>query len=203
MNHKELGMRLKQSANAGGNFVLVNIDNMYNLLEVLSYFFYKKHHEWAAICFINQNFVCNKIWFNKGPDHTTVSLGLSPEEIIEFGIKFKSKYIVVAHNHPASNKMLPNYKTRFENIQANKRLQKEIFDFSDQDIKSAHYYQAYLHENQLGSAEAVFVAGSYKISGDETIVNNFTENKKVNIGCGCLTPAIVLAILFIIITIIF
>jgi len=34
MNHKELGMRLKQSANAGGNFVLVNIDNMYNLLEV-------------------------------------------------------------------------------------------------------------------------------------------------------------------------
>lgn len=200
MNHKELGYKLKESAKAKGNFVTVDINNVYNLLQSLSHFFYKKHHEWAAICFLNENFVCNQIWFNKGPDHTTVSLGLAPKEIIEYGVKYEAKYIIIAHNHPASSKLIPDYKIKFENIQANKELQRELFNFSDQDSKSANYYGSYLQENGLGFADVVFVAGDYKIFGNEEIVENFEENRKTSeTNVGCLTPAIISFIIFLLI----
>lgn len=198
MNHESYGKRLKKSAKAKGNFVSVDIYNVYNLLHTLSYFFYKKHHEWVAISFLNENFKCNKIWFNKGPDHTNVSLNLDPKEIIEYAERFNSKYIIISHNHPASSKLIPNYKTKHENIQANKRLQKELFDFSDQDLKSANVYNSYIDKAGLGFAEAVFVAGDYKISGNKKLVDNFSENNTSQ-NIGCLTTSLVIIIFFMII----
>lgn len=178
MQHEALGNELKKKARAEGNFVPVNIKNVYHLLETLSVFFYRKHHEWSAICFLKQDFLCNRIWFNKGPNRTIVQRGLQPEEVVTKASKLDTQYIIVAHNHPVSSKDLPDYGSRSANIQASYDLKEQQFGFSAQDNLTFDYYSEYISQVGLGYADAVFVAGDYQIYGDEAIIDNFNSKQR-------------------------
>jgi len=209
VNHEKIGKELKQKAKSKGDFVTVNFENVDDLLKSLSYFFYRKHHEWIAICFINKNFKCHHIWFNKGPNYTSVTLGLTPFDIVDYAEEFDCKHILIVHNHPASGKMHEKHFTRYENIIANKHLQRKILGFSDQDNTMAEDYDLYLQENHLKLTKVVFVAGKYKVSTthrDQEVVNNIRKNKYLfgglivnleeNESSGCLViPLIIMGIL--------
>ena len=178
MDYKREGKRLKKKAKSKGNFVSVNIPNSYALMETLAHFFYQKHHEWAAICFLDSTYSCKKIWFNKGPDHTTVSLGLTPEQIVNKASNIKAQNIIIAHNHPVSSKDMPNYTSKSASIRAQKQLKRQQFGFSPQDKLSGAHYDAELTTKELNVAEAVFVAGSYQIEGEAKIVDTYKRNRK-------------------------
>lgn len=95
----------------------VNISNVYNLLQSLSYFFYRKKHEWCAVCFLDKDFNCNNtIWFNKGPDNRSVTFLLPINQIITKAKRLNAHYIITMHNHPLSVSDIPSYGTRSANI---------------------------------------------------------------------------------------
>ena len=182
MNNEATGKELKKLARARGNFVKVNIPNFYNTLDTLSYFFYRKKHEWIAICFIDNEFLCRLIWFNKGTNHQAANIELSVEEAIEVARKNDINYIVLSHNHPVSSYGLPDYGSRRLNIQASYDLKAGLLGFSDQDKISGAYWQNVLNETGIRYADAVFVAGTYKISGDSQLIENYNQNKPSS-GC--------------------
>lgn len=47
--------------------------------------------------------------------------------------KYNIKYIIKGYNHPNYGDMTPDYRTKRENIRANKQLQEQILTFSEQD----------------------------------------------------------------------
>lgn len=170
---------LKDKAKSSGGFVEVNISDVYSLFESLFYFFHGKHHEWVAICFLNENFTTTHIWFNKGPDRNKVTHHLTPEEILKYARNFNSKYIITHHNHIASSKQIPNYEsnTKRRNISAHKNLSEEIFGFSDQDINSLNYYSNFFDDYDIKVATGVHVTEiGHKILspiGEQEIVKNY------------------------------
>lgn len=83
MDNEILGKKLKKLAKAKGNCVEVDIQNVFNTLDALSHFFYRKKHEWIAICFFTEQFRCRLIWFNKGVDRYLAQIGISHQEVID------------------------------------------------------------------------------------------------------------------------
>ncbi|MDD2402121.1 MAG: hypothetical protein PHI90_07330 [Clostridia bacterium] len=177
MDNQQLGEWLKKRAKASGNYVSVEIDNVYNTLEALATFFYMKKHEWIAICFLDENFICKSIWFNKGMDHTQVHLGISVQEAVSHAKEIRCSFIITAHNHPISSFDRPQYNTRRENIAASYALKEAQFAFSETDETTATFWGTYLNSRKIGYAEVVLVAGDKLIQGDEEIINNFSINK--------------------------
>lgn len=177
MDNYVLGNALKRIAKASGNFVQVDIVNVYNTLDTLSRFFHGKKHEWIAICFLDENFTCNLIWFNKGSTHQEVSIGLSPLEAIKKAQEYGHKYIIVAHNHPISSHDLPNYGRRKLNIQASYAHKRALLNFSNQDISSGSKWVDILSKEGIAYVETVFVAGTYKTYGDRGLIDNYNMNK--------------------------
>lgn len=169
MNNEATGKGLKKLARARGNFVKVNISNLYNALDTLSYFFYRKKHEWIAICFIDEDFFCRLIWFNKGVNHQAVNIELPLEEAVVVARENNIKYIVLSHNHPVSSYDLPDYGSRRLNIQASYELKAGLLGFSAQDKISGAHWQSVFNEAGIGYADAVFAAGNYEISGDSQL----------------------------------
>ncbi len=173
MSNIDLGRQLKSLAKPAGNFVKVNIANVYDTLETLSTFFYSKKHEWVAICFLDEQHACKLIWFNKGPNHRTVPLKLSPQQAFEVGGQIGTKSIIVAHNHPMSSQDIPDYGMRSLNIQASYEHKVQILDFSDADLSLRTNWRGFLETKGLSHADAVFVAGTYTINGHEHIIYNY------------------------------
>lgn len=62
---------------------------------------YKKH-EWVIIAFEKEQKV-NKVWVNKGIDHTQVSFFLSIDDVAEIALKDKCRSVFIFHNHPNGN----------------------------------------------------------------------------------------------------
>jgi len=182
MNNEITGKELKKFAKARGNFVKTNIHNLYNTLDVLAHFFYRKKHEWIAICFIDEDFFCKLIWFNKGANHKTANIELPLNEAVAVAKKNNIKYVVLSHNHPVSSYDLPDYGSRRLNIQASYDLKAGLLGFSDQDKISGAHWRSIFNEAGVRYADAVFVAGNYQINGDSQIVENYNQNKPA-IGC--------------------
>ena len=182
MTNESIGKELKKFAKARGNFVKVDIQNVHNCLNSLSYFFYRKKHEWIAICFIDQEFICKLIWFNKGHNYQAATIDLPIIDAIEVAKKNNIKYIVLSHNHPVSSNYLPDQGSRRANIQASYALKSGLLGFSQQDKISGSYWQNTLQENEIGYADALFVAGNYKIIGDTNLIDNYNQNKPT-FGC--------------------
>ena len=177
MINETLGTQFKKIARVKGNFVETNICNLYNVLDTLSIFFYRKKHEWIAICFLDNEFICKLIWFNKGASHKSANIELSIEKAIEVAIEKNIKYIVLSHNHPISYQDLPDYGSRRLNIQASYDLKSGLLGFSDQDMISGSIWQSAFNDVGIGYADAVFVAGNYKISGDSQLIDNYNQHK--------------------------
>ena len=177
MNSHTLGTALKKEAKASGSFVQVDVANVYDTLAALSHFFYRKKHEWMAICFLDKGFSCRLIWFNKGPSHTMVPMGLSAEDIIAAARNIDARHVVVAHNHPISSYDMPDYGTRRMNIQASRARKRAILGFSDMDTSLDLVLEPSLREEGIGYAAAVFVAGEYKLHGDDCLLENYNANR--------------------------
>lgn len=177
MNNEAIGKELKRLAKSHGNFIHVDIADIYNTLDTLSYFFYRKKHEWIAICFIDEEFICRLIWFNKGVSRQATHIGLSPEEAITQSENHNTKYIILAHNHPVSSFDLQDYGSRRLNIQASYDLKAGLLDFSEQDKISGNMWYSTLDEKGIRYADAVFVAGEYKISGNAELIENYEGSK--------------------------
>lgn len=177
MNSQRLGDYFKKQAKPSGNYVNIEIDNVYETLRALAAFFYRKKHEWVAICFLNANFVCKSIWFNKGSDHTQARLGLTVQDVGNRAEALKCKYVIIAHNHPISSFNMPRHSTRRENIAAS-YAQKELqFGFSATDRRTGETWRAYLVSRNIGFAQAVIVAGDILLEGNEEIIDNFRSNR--------------------------
>jgi len=185
--YEEVGKNLKNIADPNGIFVDINkynesnFSNVYDLLQTLLYFFKWKKHEWIAFCFLDESFNCKSIWFNKGDDNEHVSPKISVDELIEKAKNVNAKYIVRAHNHPASGNMTPNYRSKYDNIRANKQLQDNLTNFSDQDLNSYEYFEQKFNNKGILFADSVLVSGNqYKYFGANEIVKNHDLHKSIS-----------------------
>lgn len=61
-----------------------------------------KKHEWLIIGF-EKNKQVNKMWANKGPDNSSVSVFFSPEQLVDFAKQDNYQSVLIFHNHPNSN----------------------------------------------------------------------------------------------------
>ncbi len=172
------GNRLKKKAKGDGGFVSMRFTSLYGLLQSLARFFYQKHHEWVAIAFLREDWSTQKIWFNKGESHRSVTYGLEPREVLKYARKFDAKYVIDAHNHPLSSKDRPDYGSRRANIAASYQQKRDQFGFSDTDNLSTANYSTKPENRGLKYADVVYVAGDYQIRGDDEIIDKFSEEKR-------------------------
>lgn len=192
------GKDLKEKAKPTGNFVPVEIDNVYELCQVMGEFFYGKKHEWIAVCFLDENFRCKLIWFNKGADHRSVPLLITPGEAISIAKSNHLKYLIIMHNHPLSSKIIPDYGSRRRNIEARYFYKEQLRDFSGADKAAARFWSDSLKMEGIGYADVVFVAGDYRIEGDKEIIDNLKSNRpfleKLGTSGGCLSWTLLISI---------
>lgn len=175
--YEDIGNKLKKKANSDGKVVSVRINNLYGLLQSLSRFFYRKHHEWVALAFVREDYSTRKIWFNKGSSHDEVQYGLDPPELLKYARRFNADLVIDGHNHPVSSKDIPDYGSRRANIAASYRQKEAQFGFSDTDDMSTSNYATFLEDHGIKHADVVYVAGDYQIRGEQEVIDRFTKEK--------------------------
>jgi len=176
--YEGIGNRLKKKADSDGKIVSVRINNLYGLLQSLSRFFYRKHHEWIALAFVREDYSTRKIWFNKGSNRKHAQYGLDPPELLKYARRFDAELIIDGHNHPVSSKDIPDYGSRRANIAATYRQKEASFGFSDTDNASTANYSTFLEDHGIKHADVVYVAGDYQIRGDQEVIDRFSREKK-------------------------
>jgi hypothetical protein len=137
-------------------------------------FFYRKKHEWFAVCFFDENFICRWIWIEKGHDRFSVTPKLFIEESINFSNHNGLKYAILAHNHPLSSLDLPKYGNY---INASYEYKKQSLAFSRADKQLFENWKELCGINNIEISHSLFVAGEIKIAGNYKILNNYNLNK--------------------------
>jgi hypothetical protein len=177
MSNFDVGEYLKVQAKAPYSFIDVSIKNAYSTIDSLSYFFYNKKHEWIAICFLDIDFKCHKIYVEKGEDNSMVSPKITITKAMYYAKKNKFCYIIFAHNHTLKPQILSHDGRRIVNIGTGEIGKKARLRFSESDKE---VFKDWLEESRkygIALAFCVFVAGSYHVEGSRDILKNISFNK--------------------------
>ncbi len=130
-----------------------------------------------AVGFLDAECRCRLVWLNKGPNHRRVPLVLSQDEVVTTAKNKGARFVLLAHNHPISSFDRPNYKTRRMNIQASRALKRAQSRFSEADDAFGAAIRLRLEAEGIGLAEAVIIAGTAVLRGDEQVIQNYQAHK--------------------------
>jgi len=175
----DIGEYLKVHVKPPHCFIDVSIKNAYNTIDSLSYFFYNKKHEWIAICFLDFNYNCQKIYFEKGKNNSVVIPKITTDKVLRYASKNNYKNIIIAHNHTVKPFILSVDGKQKINIGTGLRGKRERLRFSEGDKE---VYQNWLRESEKYGISLVFsvvVAGEFYLEGYKNILRNISYHKPI------------------------
>lgn len=138
---EQISSEAKGSMRAQGEFVTVDFSFSEAPAKIAGFLKYKKH-EWIVVAYVSAMRV-RRLWWNKGPDGTQVSLGLQEGPFLESLSLIKPDAIAIFHNHPNSNPRL---------YQGNQP--------SAADIRSAEYFDDLLSIHGISLLEFICERGA-------------------------------------------
>lgn len=130
----------KRCMNPDGSFYKFN-EKLENFPAIAAALLKYKKHEWIIVAFEKSKLI-GTIWFNKGPNNSSVSLHLPLESVVNVAKKDGYSSVLIFHNHPNSN---PNV---FNCTQP-----------SNQDIVSAKVFAERLNNHGINLLEFVCERG--------------------------------------------
>jgi hypothetical protein len=91
----------KKSMNGVGQFYKLHED-LCHFPSIASALLKYKKHEWVMIGFEKERMI-DLVWINKGQNNQSVTMSLSPDELIHYIDRNNYSSILIFHNHPNSN----------------------------------------------------------------------------------------------------
>jgi hypothetical protein len=178
MENQVLGNYLKYKAKSSGDFIPIYLPSAYHTIDVLTYFFFQKKHEWIAICFLDGEFQCHVMWIEKGIEEIFTSPSLNISMAVKFAKINNFKNILLSHNHVVTTDDVSCFKSYGININSSIDVRNQQFlRFSEGDRNYSESYLEKCNQEGIGFASSVTVCGEYIVEGGKKILKNIAANK--------------------------